>query len=198
MQRLLLLVAVVGCGGDGSSGVDAPTIPFDGAPIDVAIDTPTGAFAITSPTLVEGAAFDVANTCDGANTSPQLDWIGVPANTLSLAIVFTDKANGLIHSVIYDIPANLTGLPADVEKVFAPTDVVGAHQTRTLGGAGARGYFGPCPNPQDGPHTYEFALYALDVAILPGATMATTQAQAETIILQHDLATALLTGTRDR
>ena len=44
-------------------------------------------------------------------------------------------------------------------------------------------------------HTYEFALYAIDTATLPGATIATTRAQAVTLIQLHDLATANLTGT---
>ena len=200
-QLLLLVVAGFGCGGGDSPAVDAAP-SGDGSAVDAAtIDGSGAAFAITSPALVEGAPFMIVNTCDGANTSPALAWVGAPAGTMSFAVVLTDNSNGpngLIHSVIYDIPANLTGLPEDVEKVFAPTDVPGAHQTRTLGGAAARGYFGPCPPLQDGPHIYEFALYALDAATLPGATMATTQVQAETIILQHDLATALLTGTRDR
>lgn len=197
MKRAFALVFAMSCGGGDSANVDA-------GPSDASVDT-TGldstlpvTVVLTSPTLVEAAAFDVANTCDGTNTSPQLDWTGTPSNALSFAVVLTDKSNSLIHSVIYDIPSTRTGLPADVDKAFEPADVPGAHQTRTLGGAGNRGYSGPCPPAQDGPHTYEFAVFALDAATLPGASMATNQEQAKALILAHVLASGLLTGTRDR
>jgi Raf kinase inhibitor-like YbhB/YbcL family protein len=188
VASLFLLVA---CGGGSDGPSDAPP-GDDDAPTgdDAATDSPAGVFAITSPLYDEGGAIPSSITCDGANTSPQLDWVAAPAGTLSYAIVFTDLNNMLIHSVIYDIPANLTGLPADVEKVFAPTDVAGAHQTRNFSG-NAFGYAGPCP---PSTHTYEFKLYAIDVATLPGADMNTTRAQAKLIIEMHDLATTALTG----
>ncbi|HEY5920920.1 MAG TPA: hypothetical protein VIV11_04580, partial [Kofleriaceae bacterium] len=61
-----------------------------------------------------------------------------------------------------------------------------------------RGYLGPCPPAPDPAHMYEFAVYGLDVATLPGATMATTRAQAVPLITQHMTARALLTGTYER
>jgi phosphatidylethanolamine-binding protein (PEBP) family uncharacterized protein len=70
-----------------------------------------------------------------------------------------------------------------------PANVTGAKQT--LSYQAVRGYLGPCP---PNVHTYEFVVYALDVATLPGATMATTRAQAVPIILDHDLAAASLSG----
>ncbi len=148
---------------------------------------------VLSPMLTEGATIATANTCDGANTSPQLAWTGNTMNAQSFAVVLTDKSNGLVHAVIYDIPASATGLPADVEKVYAPTDVPGAHQTDSYT-AGMRGYRGPCPPVNGGAHTYEFALFGLDVAALPGASMTTTRAQAVTLINQHKTATVTLTG----
>jgi phosphatidylethanolamine-binding protein (PEBP) family uncharacterized protein len=54
------------------------------------------------------------------------------------------------------------------------------------------GYRGPCP-PET--HTYEFAVFALDVATLPNLTTAATLAQAKKQILLHDLGSATLTGT---
>jgi phosphatidylethanolamine-binding protein (PEBP) family uncharacterized protein len=73
--------------------------------------------------------------------------------------------------------------------VYAPASVSGAHQTIGLGGT--RGYRGPCPPVE---HTYQFVVYALDAAALPGATMATTKAEAITIIMAHDVGSATLTG----
>lgn len=195
-MKTLLVVALLaaGCGDDGGTtgAIDAPVGDDDALTVDASsIDAPQGVFALTSPMLVEGAAFAADNTCTGANTSPQLAWTAAPAGTQSFAIVFTDMSNDLIHWVIYDIPAAASGLPAAVDKAYAPANVAGAHQTASYQAA-VRGYLGPCPPVQ---HTYELELYALDVAALPGATMQTTRMQAEAAILQHQLASATLTGT---
>jgi Raf kinase inhibitor-like YbhB/YbcL family protein len=160
------------------------------------IDTPPTEMAITSTAFAEGGAIPAVHTCDGDGTSPPIAWTDPPAGTQSFAIVFRDTI-GLIHSVIYDIPASLTALPADVEKVYAPADVPGAHQSLTLGGV-AFGYIGPCPPANGDPHTYELELFALDVAVLSGADMTTTQSQARTLILANDLASVKLSGTYDR
>jgi hypothetical protein len=116
---------------------------------------------------------------------------------LSYAVVLTDKSfNNLVHWVIYDVPASATALPAAVQKTYAPTNVMGAHQTASYQ-ANVRGYLGPCPPIGGGPHTYEFAVYGVDVATLP-ATMATTGPQAVALITQHMTAKATLTGTYER
>ena len=204
-MRRALFVSVLGvlgsCSGDdGPSGaVDASTdgATTDASTIDAAIDAPAGVFRLTSATITEGMPFPLVHICDGANTSPALSWTNPPAGTMSFAIVFTDKTNGLIHSVIYDIPANLTGLPANVQKAYAPNNVIGAHQATGYDNT-TRGYLGPCPPPADPAHTYEFTLYALNAPTLPGATMGTTRMAARTAILANDLAMVSLTATADR
>ncbi len=190
MKRIALVV-LVGCGGGSDSpAVDAAT---DGTTsIDAAIDAPMqGSFAVSSPMLAPGAMFNAANTCNGANTSPQLVWTAGPAGTLSYSVVFTDKSNNLIHWIIYDIPASATGLPANVEKTYMPANVAGAKQPVSFQAA-VRGYLGPCP---PNLHTYEFVVYAMNVATLPGATMASTRAQLEPIIKANDIGMAALSGT---
>jgi len=190
-MRSLMLLALVGCGGSGSTGgVDAPAGLDSGADVIGVVDV-AGGFALTSPMLAAGAAFDPANTCTGVDTSPQLDWTGAPTGALSFAVVLTDKSNNLTHWVIYDIPMAATGLPANVEKVFAPTNVPGAHQTTSFQ-ATVRGYLGPCPPVQ---HTYEFAVFAINAATLPGATMQTTRAQAVAAITANNVGSTTLTGT---
>lgn len=193
---LLAFSTLAACGGDGSGAPDPDAaLPVDGQTADSAVvDTPpAGPFTLTSPMLTEGAQIAEANTCDGPDTSPQLAWTNPPPGTMSFAVVLTDKTiNNFVHSVIYDIPATATGLPANVAKTYEPANVPGAHQT--AGFNGTRGYAGPCP-PVGAPHTYEFAVYALNVAPLPGATMQTTRAQAVTAIQANDLAVARLTGT---
>jgi Raf kinase inhibitor-like YbhB/YbcL family protein len=191
MMRSLLGLGLLfaGCGG-GSGGTPTPdAAPQDGAPTD----TPSGGFTVTSTAFAADGAIPAASTCSGANTSPQLAWTGAPSGTLSYAVVLTDLSltPPLVHWVIYDIPGDATGLPAGVEKTYTPANVPGAHQTASYDSQ-VRGYLGPCPPAK---HTYEFAVYALLAATLPGATMQTTRADAVPVITAHQLGRGTLTGT---
>ncbi|CAN5897649.1 hypothetical protein BH11MYX3_BH11MYX3_00610 [soil metagenome] len=167
--------------------VDAPATP------DAAIDGPPGAtFTLTSTAYANGGAIPSAQACaskSGMNLSPPLALANPPAGTLSYAITFTDLTNGLVHSAIYDIPVATTALPGDIDKVYAPPDVPGAHQPNNY--SGTRGYAGPCPNAA---HMYQLKIYALSTATLPGSTMATTKDQVVTAAATN-LGTATLTGT---
>jgi phosphatidylethanolamine-binding protein (PEBP) family uncharacterized protein len=112
---------------------------------------------------------------------------------MSYAIVFTDKSNGLVHSGIYDIPATITSLPMNVEKVAMPSNVPGAKQVQPYSTKVApNGYAGPCPGPTE--HTYEFMLYAVGITPLPGITTSQKGADLVTALQPHDLATTTLTG----
>jgi hypothetical protein len=189
MKQLLVVMVLTACG-DSSAQRDAGRDIACGGCDALNPDVLPNALAITSPSFTEGSAIPAIHTCAGANTSPQLVWTGGPA-AQSYAVVLTDTSNNLVHWVIYDIPGSATGLPAAVMNAYAPTNVTGAHQTPSFSAA-IIGYNGPCP---PSVHTYEFAVFALDVTPLPGTTMATTRAQATPIITQHMLATATLTGT---
>ena len=57
----------------------------------------------------------------------------------------------------------------------------------------ARGWAGPCS--PSGTHTYEIAIYALDVSTLPGATMTTTKDQVVAAVTADNLGVAALTAT---
>ena len=171
----------------GTTDPDATTSdPDAGATEDSATAAP---FTLTSTALAEGATFPVDNTCTGTNLSPPLAWAAGPAGTLSYAIVLNDTTIDFLHAIIYDIPESETSLTANVEQVYAPKAPAGAHQTKNY--KGAFGYAGPCPSTL---HVYEFVLYALDVAALPGVTQNVTLADAETAIKAHSLGTTKLTG----
>lgn len=177
-------------GGTAEGGTTDPDAvasdPDAGANEDSATAAP---FALTSTALAEGATFPVDNTCTGTNLSPPLAWGAGPAGTLSYAIVLNDTTIDFLHAIIYDIPASEASLPANVEQVYAPKAPAGAHQTKNY--KGAFGYAGPCPSTL---HVYEFVLYALDVAALPGVTQNVALADAETAIKAHSLGTTKLTG----
>jgi Raf kinase inhibitor-like YbhB/YbcL family protein len=146
---------------------------------------------LTSSAFTEGAMIPAAHTCAGTNVSPPLAWTPGPPNTQSYAIVFTDRANMLVHWVIWNIPANITSLPGSLPKTSSLTMPAGAMQNAFNG----MGYAGPCPGGQV--HTYEFAVYAIDVASLPGmSTMANRNATLANsmVVMSHQLGKGILTG----
>ncbi len=126
-------------------------------------------FTLTSPDVANGqtmAAAQVFNSfgCTGGNVSPALAWSNVPPGTKSFALLAYDPdaptGSGWWHWVVYNIPADVTSLPAgagDPKKNLMPPGVV---QGRT--DYGATGYGGPCPPPGK-PHRYYFWLFALGV-----------------------------------
>jgi Raf kinase inhibitor-like YbhB/YbcL family protein len=177
-----LALVVTGCSSDSARTIDAGS-GDGGAPATM---------TLTSTAFAEGGAIPVANTCKGANASPALGWSGAPSGTKSLALVLTDLslAPVLVHWVIYDIPPTATALPAGVDNAYAPGNVDGAHQTVSVH-APAIGYYGPCP---PAVHNYQFAIYALDTAPLPGASAATTRPEAVGEIQTHRLDSGTLTG----
>jgi Raf kinase inhibitor-like YbhB/YbcL family protein len=128
-----------------------------------------GKFTLTSPDIAPGktiAAAQVFNQfgCTGGNISPALSWSNAPAGTQSFALLMHDPdaptGSGWWHWVVYNIPANVSSLPAgagDPQKKLMPA---GALQGRT--DYGSVGYGGPCPPPGK-PHRYYLRLYALKV-----------------------------------
>lgn len=181
MKHILLLgLVLAGCSSNSAKTVDA-----------AAQDGATDSMILTSPAFAEGGAIPVANTCKGANTSPALAWTGAPSGTKSFAVVLTDLSNSMTHWVIYDIPASAAGLPTAVENVDAPASVPGAHQIVSIH-APTVGYYGPCP---PATHTYQFAVYALDTATLPGVSAQSTRPEATAAIQAHRRDSGTLTGT---
>jgi Raf kinase inhibitor-like YbhB/YbcL family protein len=126
-------------------------------------------FTLTSTDLTDGGRIAEAQVfnefgCKGGNVSPALSWSGAPAGTQSFALLMHDPdaptGSGWWHWVVYNIPANITSLPAgagDPKKKLMPSGVV---QGRT--DYGSVGYGGPCPPPGK-PHHYHFQLHALKV-----------------------------------
>jgi Raf kinase inhibitor-like YbhB/YbcL family protein len=168
-------------GGSAGSNADASA--------DVGRPDAASGFTLTSSAFTEGGMIPTVSTCAGANTSPPLSWTPGPAATQSYAIIFTDRNNSLIHWILWDIPAATMSLPADLPKTSTLPSLGGAKQVAFTG----TGYAGPCPG--GSVHTYEFALYAVDVAPLPGVTTSSTRPTLSAAILSHQLAKAILTGT---
>ena len=124
---------------------------------------------LTSAEFKDGDPIPAIYTCDGANVSPPLAWSGVPAGTRSFALIVDDPdapRGTYTHWVLFDLPAQATGLPEGVPA--EPTPSSGGRQGTNS--ANKVGYTGPCP--PSGTHRYVFTLYALDAMLdLPaGAT----------------------------
>ena len=125
------------------------------------------------------------------NTSPPLEWTGVPEGTVSIALVMgsdqileeravdaiPDKTivESWAHWVIWNIPADATGLP----EAVASTTQVAAIGPKTMQGTNddnTIGYSGPCPIPVTVERSgylgapklvfsYIFHVYALDIEL---------------------------------
>ncbi len=126
-----------------------------------------------SPTLVEGfeirsPAFEPMGeipgrlTCEGADRSPELRWSGAPEGTKSFVLIVDDPdapdpdapRMTWVHWVLYDIPAETSGLPEAVAEDALPKGTrLGQNSwNRTT-------YGGPCP--PVGRHRYFHKLFAL-------------------------------------
>ena len=164
IRRLVLAGAVLvaaACASDGRTlAPPAPgaTIPPD-PPISVATTEPgavigtAGALVLTSSEFVEGGGLNDRFTCYGAGVSPPLQWSGVPAGTVELAVVVTDEdAGGLIHWVVTNLSAELVALGVGT----TPEGSVEA-----VNDSGEPGWLAPCNDANGEPHHFVFTLYAL-------------------------------------
>ena len=115
-----------------------------------------GKMQITSPAFKDKEAIPETFTCHGSDISPELNFVNVPLNAKSLALVVDDPdapEGTWVHWVIYDIPPT-TAKIAQNSKVGSEglTDFGSFH------------YRGPCPNNKRLYH-YSFRLYALSERI---------------------------------
>jgi Raf kinase inhibitor-like YbhB/YbcL family protein len=150
---------------------------------------------LTSTAFSYGNLIPALYTCDGRDVSPPLSWAGVPLGTKSLALLVYDPdapdpaapKRTWVHWVLYNLPAEATGLQQGVVNLPAGTGegVNDWHHT---------GYGGPCP--PIGRHRYFFKLYALDT-LLPDLG-SPTRAGLEKAMQGHILGDAELIGTYQR
>ena len=151
--------------------------------------TPPAPFTVSTPAFTEGAPIPSRFTCDGAGVSPEVDWSGAPAASLSLALTVIDPdAGDFVHWLVFDIGAT----PAGSLKAGLGTSSGTPPQGRNS--RGDPGYTGPCP--PAGRHHYVFTLYALDKKL--GLSGTPSRAEVDAAIKSHVLATAKLAGTYQR
>lgn len=121
---------------------------------------------ITSPAFEAGGRIPDKHTGTAEDLSPELRWSGVPDGTRQLALICHDPDAPLVHGwthwVVYNIPADATGIDEGENEAF----------TQGQTNFGTQKYGGPLPPPGHGDHHYFFWLYALDTELdaAPGLT----------------------------
>lgn len=104
------------------------------------------------------------HTCEGRDLSPALSWCEMPDGTKSLVLIVDDPdapdpaapQRVWVHWILYNLPADSTGLPEGVKSLPEGT-------CEGLNDWGRTGYGGPCP--PIGRHRYFHKLYALDTVL---------------------------------
>ena len=116
---------------------------------------------VTSGAFVTGGDLDDKYTQNGDNMSPGITWSKGPLGTQSYAVFAEDsgvnRAEPIVHWVIFNIPSTATSLPQNV-----PTD--GTLENGSMQGKnvrGSAGYIGPKP-PAGQTHPYHFEVFALN------------------------------------
>jgi phosphatidylethanolamine-binding protein (PEBP) family uncharacterized protein len=142
---------------------------------------------LSSKAVPTNGSFADANTCIGADTSPDLEWTAASSQTLSYAVVLTDAATNVPAWVVWDIPASVTSLPAGLDTSPMLALPAGAKQVSSSG----HGYVGPCPMGQL--RFYLFTIFALPVSTLAAVTTNSAPSDVVTAInLTPPLGIALL------
>jgi Raf kinase inhibitor-like YbhB/YbcL family protein len=171
-------------GSSGTTDAGAPDGGMTGGSLTL---NQTGGF-----TMMGGKLYFMSSAThfDGDH-SPPLNWTGAPAAAKSFAVSLVDYSEqqaqgGKSHWVLWDIPATVTMLPADLQKaspLTMPMELAGAKQINLTGG---KSYFGPGAG---GSRPYRFTIWALDIEKLPNdATALNTIIR--TVLPMHKVASA--------
>ncbi len=154
-------------------------------------------FKLTSPSFDHQAAIPKFHTCDGADTSPRLQWTGLPDGAKSLALIVDDPdapdpaapKMTYVHWVLFDVPPSASSLTEGARATDLPSGT-----REGLNDWKRTGYGGPCP--PIGRHRYFHKLYALDVTL--GDLGKPTKEKLLKAMEGHILASTELIGTYQR
>ena len=128
------------------------------------------ALELVSTAFTHGGEIPAKYTCEGKDVSPPLAWQGVPDGTKSLVLIVDDPdapdpaapKMTWVHWVVFNLPADVAGLPEAASGKALPKGAVSA-----LNDWKRADYGGPCP--PIGRHRYFHKLYALDQGLSLGA-----------------------------
>jgi len=143
----------------------------------------------------DGAMIPRKYTCDGDDTSPPLEWSGMPPAAKSFVLLCDDPdAPGGVwhHWAAYDIPADMRFLPEGAAQRSWQRDF-----KQAINDFEKDGYGGPCPPHDHGLHHYHFRLLALSVDRLK-ASKGASCSKVEREARKHAIAEATLVGVYER
>ena len=221
--------AVAGCSSEGdgdaapasaadTSGGEAADAPAgDAAPAPSLSQDVDVSITFTSSVFNEKKRIPKKHTCtkisaNVPNISPPIMWEGVPAETVTLALIMDSQElpdnEEQVHWVMWNMPPDMTELTENVPN----TETLDNGAVQGTNGDGTIGYYGPCPPPlvpvafdtagganirhqqQQQIQQYTFRLYALDTTLdLPAGS---TKADLIGAMEGHVLAAGELVGER--
>lgn len=155
------------------------------------------AYKLTSSAFPPNGSIPSKYTCEGDDTSPQLEWSDAPSGTKSFALIVDDPdapdpakpQRTYVHWVVYNIPAGTTKLAENAAKSGLPSGAMqGSNDWKK------QTYGGPCP--PIGRHRYFHKLYALDSDLT--LVSSPTKADLEKAMQGHVLGKAELIGTYEK
>ncbi|HZW61103.1 MAG TPA: YbhB/YbcL family Raf kinase inhibitor-like protein [Candidatus Babeliales bacterium] len=111
---------------------------------------------ITSTAFTNGSAIPMEHTCEGANFSPPLSFLGIPSQAKSLVLIVEDPdapKGTFTHWIVYNLPPSVRTLDhkANIKELGGLEGVTSFNK---------KGWGGPCP--PSGIHRYFFKLFVLD------------------------------------
>ena len=150
-----LAMAVVACSPEEAA---EPTTTTTTAPPPTTQTTlaPLPPLSVTSPAFEDGQTIPARYTCDGPDVNPPLEIVGLPDETVSIAIIVDDPDAPVgvwDHWVEYDIEAS--------RGEFSIEAAAGQIGTQGVNSWNLPGYGGPCP-PEGEEHRYFFTVVVLD------------------------------------
>ncbi len=149
------------------------------------------AIQVSSPAFEAGGAIPQKYTGEGEDTSPPLEWSGLPEGTREIALICDDPdaptPKPFVHWVLYKIPADTTSLAEG-------STPQGSFEGRN--DFGSTGYGGPMPPEGHGVHHYHFKVYALDAEL--DAPEGLSKDQVMSAMEGHVLDEGELVGTYER
>ncbi|MGH7027913.1 YbhB/YbcL family Raf kinase inhibitor-like protein [Brevundimonas sp.] len=122
-----------------------------------------GGLILTSDAVDVDGWLSAEHSQAGDATSPPLAWSGLlEAESYALIVEDPDapRETPFVHWMLWNIPGDLTALPADIPPAPHPAALPGAVQGANS--RGDHGWMGMAPPPGSGPHHYHFQLFALD------------------------------------
>ena len=172
----------------------APSVVFgQGAPGGAPATPPPPPFTLSSTSFQDGGVIpDKYTQANAAGAiSPELEWVNVPAGTVSYVLLMHDPDNApqkklmdTLHWMMFNIPASTAKLPEGVPNDPTLPDGSVQLKTRTAGfmGPGARGIY----------HHYTIELFAMDTKLSLGPDA--THQQVQDAMDGHILGKAVVEG----